>query len=143
MTKFYIGFGVVTIGVVAVVIYGFVLLHSSPKVLSPLEQAQGKSRDARRVSDIHQLQTAFELFYNDCGNYPSAIVPSNNQGCTDGYTTLGSYLSIIPANPTPGGTPYTYTSNSPYNNYSLTFTLEANYNELEAGMHTASSSGIE
>jgi len=36
-----------------------------------LNNARQKSRDARRVSDIKQVQTALELYYNDEGGYPS------------------------------------------------------------------------
>ena len=35
-----------------------------------LNNARQKSRDARRISDIKQIQTALELYYNDEGNYP-------------------------------------------------------------------------
>lgn len=41
---------------------------------------QAKARDARRKSDLTQIQRALELFYNDHGQYPHE---SNNQiaGC--------------------------------------------------------------
>ena len=35
-----------------------------------LNNARQKSRDAKRVADVKQIQTALELFYNDCGGYP-------------------------------------------------------------------------
>src|SRR4051812_34898008 len=41
-------------------------------VLVSLNSARAKSRDARRVSDMHQVQTALELYYNDNGGYPPA-----------------------------------------------------------------------
>jgi prepilin-type N-terminal cleavage/methylation domain-containing protein len=54
-----------------------------------LNSARMKSRDARRVSDIKQIQTAMELYYNDIGAYPGV------SGCTvgtGGCTTAGVYL---------------------------------------------------
>ncbi|OGF31319.1 hypothetical protein A3H09_03530, partial [Candidatus Falkowbacteria bacterium RIFCSPLOWO2_12_FULL_45_13] len=35
-----------------------------------LNNARMKSRDAKRVSDIKQIQTALELYYNDANSYP-------------------------------------------------------------------------
>ncbi|MGE5393023.1 MAG: type II secretion system protein, partial [Candidatus Saccharibacteria bacterium] len=36
-------------------------------VLVSLNSARAKSRDARRLTDIRQIQTALELYFNDCG----------------------------------------------------------------------------
>ncbi len=35
-----------------------------------LNQARSKARDARRVADMHQLQTAIEMYYDQYGDYP-------------------------------------------------------------------------
>src|SRR5690349_5943438 len=73
-------------------------------VLVSLGSARAKARDARRITDIRQMQTAFELFFNDCGGYPSSLVSTNSiAGCTGG-TTLGSYLPNPPT-PQTGCTP--------------------------------------
>lgn len=42
----------------------------SSVVLSSLNSARAKARDAQRLSDIRQIQTALELYYNDNGKYP-------------------------------------------------------------------------
>ena len=42
----------------------------SSVVLSSLNTARMKGRDAKRVSDFKQLMTALELFYNQYGQYP-------------------------------------------------------------------------
>jgi prepilin-type N-terminal cleavage/methylation domain-containing protein len=41
-------------------------------VLVALGNARAKSRDAKRVADIRQIQGALELFFNDCNGYPMA-----------------------------------------------------------------------
>lgn len=108
-----------------------------------LNNARAKARDARRVSDIKQVQTALELYMNDCNGYPATLVTTANNGCPTGIT-FGSFMGLIPTAPTPpAGNPYTYTSASPYSTYSLTFTLEGAVSGLAAGAHTASPSGIQ
>jgi len=41
-------------------------------VLASLNTARAKARDARRVSDLRQVQTALEFYYDKHGNYPPA-----------------------------------------------------------------------
>jgi prepilin-type N-terminal cleavage/methylation domain-containing protein len=67
-------------------------------VLVSLNSARAKSRDARRISDMHQIQTALELYYNDCGVYPTSLATATANGCT-GATTFGTFLAAIPTNP--------------------------------------------
>ena len=79
-----------------------------------LNNARQKSRDAKRVSDIKQIQTALELYYNDANGYPAAVTA----GSAISYGTPAvTYMSIVPSNPSPvdasaagcGGAVYTYT----------------------------------
>jgi len=42
-------------------------------VLASLNTARLKSRDARRIADVKQLQLALALFYDSNGFYPSAL----------------------------------------------------------------------
>lgn len=107
-----------------------------------LNNARLKSRDAKRASDIKQIQTALELYFNDCNQYPSALATATANGCPTG-TTFGTFMGLIPTNPTPNGATYTYSSASPYSTYTLTFTLEGATGGLAAGAHTASPSGIQ
>lgn len=75
-----------------------------------LNNAREKSRDARRLSDVKQIQTALELFYNECNSYPiisaagSLATTMANIGedseCPTGIT-LGTFLNAIPTPPTP------------------------------------------
>ena len=46
-------------------------------VLASMNSARKKARDAKRLSDMHQLQNALELYYSDHNAYPS----SDHDGC--------------------------------------------------------------
>lgn len=108
-------------------------------VLVSLNSARAKSRDARRVSDIHQMQTALELYYNDCGGYPAALDTAAAGTCPG----MPSFLATVPVAPTPpAGNAYTYTQTGSGAGYTLVFTLEGQTGSLSAGAHTASASGI-
>jgi type II secretion system protein G len=61
----------------------------SAVVLSALNTARAKARDARRLSDMHQIQTALALYFLKNGMYPL----SNNSGL-GGFETTGADTSI-------------------------------------------------
>lgn len=44
----------------------------SSVVLTSLASARSKSRDAKRISDLKQIQNAFQLFYDQTGKYPQS-----------------------------------------------------------------------
>lgn len=60
-------------------------------VLASLDSARKKGRDARRISDLKQIQLALELYYDAQGQYPASI-----SGTT--LTTPG-YISVLPSDP--------------------------------------------
>ena len=102
-----------------------------------LNTARAKARDARRVSDIKQIQTALELYYNDNASYPTT---------TDSLKP--NYMGLVPTNPAPandGGCAanyaYTYTMTGG-NTYTLTYCLGAATGGLGAGIGTAYPLGI-
>jgi general secretion pathway protein G len=122
-----------------------------------LNSARQKSRDAKRVSDIKQIQTALELFYGDQNLYPTGTLGTDAEAGTLGdadHTTLSStngfdtsaagttYMGLVPSNPTPNGANYVYAS-ADGSTYSITFTLEGATGGLASGAHTASPSGIQ
>ena len=45
----------------------------SSVVLASLNSARQKSRDARRIADVKQLQLALELYFDSNANYPTAL----------------------------------------------------------------------
>ncbi len=118
-----------------------------------LNDARTKSRDAKRVSDIKQIQTALELYYADNNKYPvhtTAVTlgtTAANALCGTGVFTSSCsgtpYMGQVPANPSPGGVGYSYiVPTTAGATYTLTFSLEGPTGGLGAGAHTASPSGI-
>jgi prepilin-type N-terminal cleavage/methylation domain-containing protein len=91
--------------------------------------ARMKSRDNKRVADLKQVQKAIELSYSATTGYPTVAAPIQigaattdvicGKGATSGFvadTTPANcdadkiYMGLVPTNPTPGGTNYTYES---------------------------------
>jgi general secretion pathway protein G len=111
-----------------------------------LGNARQKARDARRLSDLKQLQTALELYYTDQTAYPtgSAIaLGTTSYAClgTGGFGVTGcagAYMGKVPADPLATGA-YTYTGAT--SSYSVTATLETTMSGLSGGI-TLSASGI-
>lgn len=58
----------------------------SSVVLASLNSARGKAQDARRKSDLKQIQIAIELYYDKCGTY---IVRQNCTGTAYGSGGVG------------------------------------------------------
>jgi general secretion pathway protein G len=113
-----------------------------------LGNARQKARDARRLSDLKQLQTALELYYTDNTAYPTGsgiALGATNYAClgTGGFSTTtcaGAYMGQVPLDPlNTGSNVYTYTAAS--STYSVTASLETTMNGLSAGV-TLSPSGI-
>ena len=111
-----------------------------------LNNARMKARDAKRVSDIKQIQTALELYFNDASDYPAAVTP----GGTIAYDTT-TYMAIVPTNPKPrtDGSPtacadsdYSYTRGSGVS-YHISFCLGGATGGLAAGGRTATPGGIQ
>jgi prepilin-type N-terminal cleavage/methylation domain-containing protein len=125
-------------------------------VLVSLNSARAKSRDARRLADVRQLQTSMELFFNDNTSYPDdgGTTPT----MTDGSPAYNTYLAAWPTAPTPvdgtcTGAQNTYTyagrnagdtadvaSDPPF--YKVAFCLGATTGGYAAGVHNASPAGI-
>ena len=112
-----------------------------------LSSARAKARDARRVSDVKQIQTALELYYNDVTSYPATALVSTNLALFNGTTT---YMAKIPGNPLTSdggctGSPgtlsyYLYTGTS--TSYSLQYCVTGTTGNVTAGTHTATPGGI-
>jgi general secretion pathway protein G len=87
--------------------------------------ARQKSRDAKRISDVKQIQTALELYFNDQNGYPGGtnlILGTSTATCLDsgGFNSPCNgntkYMANVPSYPTPSdgsncaGAAYTYNS---------------------------------
>jgi len=103
-----------------------------------LNNARAKSRDAKRVADVRQIQTALELYFNDNLAYPSSIVPDGSIG--DGTNT---YMQMVPRPPQPPTNigQYTYTQVSD-TSYTLQYVLEGSVGSLIPGLHTATNASL-
>ena len=111
-----------------------------------LNNAREKSRDAKRVADIKQVQTALDLFFNDAGRYPT-----DNEWVSGALSYNGqTYLTIIPAAPNPpdgtcgtGNNSYSYTQINNGDSYTLSFCLGNNTGALaSAGEKCATPLGL-
>ena len=108
-----------------------------------LNNARQKSRDAKRVSDIKQVQTALELYYNDENGYPTAVAQA---GTITGPTSAVTYMSIVPSNPSPSdGCPanYVYAQDGSGVSYHITYCLGGPTGGLTIGTHRATPAGID
>ena len=91
----------------------------SSVVLASLNSARQKSRDARRIGDIKQLQLALEMYYDSNNGYPSSTA-----------SLAPDYIPVQPTDPQ-SGTAYTYAASST-SNYVLRATLESDHNALDS-----------
>ena len=73
-------------------------------VLAALQPARARARDARRIADIRELQTAMELYFSEKASYPAR---SAGGGVEESQLT-SAYIAAIPRDPL--GTAYPYFS---------------------------------
>lgn len=114
-----------------------------------LNSARSKARDAKRIADIKQVQTALELYFNDQQGYPvaSGTLGGSTMAClgTIGFAAAScadAYMGIVPSNPGPDGIDYVY--NAPDDTeYDIRFELVGQTGGIAAGTHTATPDGIE
>ncbi len=104
-------------------------------VLIGLGPAQKAGRDARRISDLRQIQNGVELYFSHCGSYPYAAGGSVPAGCglagnfaaMDALLKAGGFAQNVPNDPNPNKV-YTYTPNADGSSYTLSAILEDNGN---------------
>jgi prepilin-type N-terminal cleavage/methylation domain-containing protein len=71
----------------------------SSVVLSSLNSARAKGRDARRMSDIRQIQNAVELYIEDNGHAPDVFALDKNDWDTLPSFLVPKYISSLPKDP--------------------------------------------
>jgi prepilin-type N-terminal cleavage/methylation domain-containing protein len=133
------------------VVIAIIGLLSTLSVLA-LNSARARSRDAKRITDIKQIQTALEMYYNDAGQYPSAAIFELGSIGTGSNT----YMTKIPTAPTPidgadcvddpEKNTYVYifddSATGTGGTYTLRYCLGANTGVVAAGVNTATPAGI-
>ena len=105
-----------------------------------LQNSRANARDAKRLADVKQMQTALELYFNDNNSYPTSI--------TSTIATSGIvYMTTIPTPPTPvdgdcttENNNYTYSSDG--STYSITFCLGKQTAGLSSGEKVLTRDGI-
>ncbi len=126
-------------------------------VLLALNSARAKSRDAKRLADVRQLASAFELYFNDNNSYPTAAAQNPIPQAGFGQPNIvPNYIGMIPTAPGPqdgtctqngqGGNGYYWVLNnaaSTSNSYTLTFCLGDNTGGYGKGPHTLTPAGIQ
>jgi prepilin-type N-terminal cleavage/methylation domain-containing protein len=122
-----------------------------------LNNARTKSRDAKRISDIKQIQTALEMYFTDHNNYPGGVTWVN----TMGQLKTEGFFAQVPQNPTPNGRAYAYevcnstgttcdegttalqTVEGFRASYTLSYWLEGGIAPVGPGVHCATPAGID
>jgi prepilin-type N-terminal cleavage/methylation domain-containing protein len=109
-------------------------------VTANFTQSKAKARDAKRVSDIANLQLTLEMIFDRCNVYPASISSANlNTTICTGSTgityNLAYFISKLPNPPTSvAGDTYDYAVNDPdptkINDYVLRAKLETNSTSL-------------
>jgi len=115
-----------------------------------LNNARARARDAKRVADIKQVQTALELYYNDLGTYPATVVSNSAiSGTFNGTTTY--YMNSVPTAPLPAdgactnatsSNTYTYTADDSNRSYHLSYCLGSPTGGVPTGVNNATPAGI-
>jgi len=108
--------------------------------------ARMKARDARRLADVKEVQTALEMYYLDANAYPANVTSGGS--IASGSTV---YMAKVPSNPSPrndGATPacpgldYAYTQQVGGNSYNILYCLGADTGGITKGTHQATPSGL-
>ena len=100
----------------------------SSVVLVSLNTARAKGRDARRISDIKQIQLALELYYDAHSNYPLAAENTTLSSGND------NFISSVPKDPSTSAA-YSYaalTSGDACASYHLGANLETTNSVLDS-----------
>jgi len=124
-----------------------------------LNTARARARDARRVSDIKQIQTALELYYMDNYKYPADLTPTTIEDlCLSSATDFANpcsgttYMGAVPQNPQPRtdgscvGSYYTYNATDVGSgtdlSYYIVYCLGSATGDIAAGYHWGTPAGI-
>ena len=136
------------------VVVAIIGLLSTLSILA-LNSARARARDAKRVADVKQIQTALEMYYNDMGNYPLTASVTPGAAIYSPNDPTHPFLKQVPAPPTPADgsacataalTSYTYTNTNTAGGggtYTLVYCLGANVNNITGNqLQTATPAGI-
>lgn len=112
-----------------------------------LGNAREKARDSKRLSDVNQIRTSLELYFNDNSAYPDGTFVLGTSSTavlsTAGFTAQGSasgtvYMGQVPSSPIPGYYSYVGTTTI----YTINFDLEGSAGGFVEGAVTATPNGL-
>jgi prepilin-type N-terminal cleavage/methylation domain-containing protein len=115
-----------------------------------LSNARARARDATRLSDVKQIQSALNLYWQAAGVYPDNIVTGDPIEYDDG-SQVNIFLDAVPTPPQPSDdgpcdtyTDYSYSTSSAEGSmlYTLTYCLGNSTSDLPSGPGTATPFGI-
>lgn len=92
-------------------------------VLASLSTARQKGRDARRIADLREVQTALELYYSDHNAYP-AVTSQSSISSALSSSLVPTYISSVSDDPLGGSYHYVYLSTSGGTFYCLGSVIE-------------------
>ena len=98
-----------------------------------LNNARERARDSRRVSDVKQMQTALELYFNAKNEYPADADFSTGETFETGGTVL---MDPVPTPPTPDdctGNTYDYIVSTDNDSYCLEYCLGNDTGGIDGG----------
>ena len=105
-----------------------------------LQNSRANARDAKRLADVKQMQTALELYFNDNGSYPTSVTSTIASGSNIYMTTLPIAPTPVDGSCTTTTNAYTYSSNG--STYSITFCLGGRTSGLSSGDKIATRDGV-
>ncbi len=95
-------------------------------ILVTISGIKERGRDARRLSDVNEIQKALNLYFSSHNIFPvfPDEVSINGEDAFSELLKNEKFMSRVPADPVPTFGSYRYQSNSGGTNYSLGFCLE-------------------
>lgn len=124
----------------------FIIFVLAVVVVLAYFSAQRTARDAKRISDIQQLQLALKHYYEEFGYYPQASTSNQAVGVDNSFSR---FISPWPTPPPADGNctnqynTYAYEQLNSGENYQIRFCLGGEYGKLKAGVRIATPVGYQ
>lgn len=108
-------------------------------VMASLNSARAKGRDSWKKSQLKNMQTALELYYNDNGRYPAGGCDtgswSSSNNCAGYIAGMSTYMSNLPTN-LQSGQYFLYSARSGDNYQSYKLMYNGPETETVTGTHS-------
>ena len=115
-----------------------------------LSNTRGKARDAKRLADVKQMQTALEIYFNDNQRYPDLSIWASKTLASTTPNGTTTYMAIIPDAPTPPdgicdtvNNQFSYAVSASGGSYQINYCLGGMVGDTPGGLHHASPDGLD